>query len=115
MYSSRRHFRATATQAGLATNPYATTPTRAGNSLHEAGYAVDIGWSRLTDSQQDEVLNNADIASLYWGGDFNKPDPVHFFHDPGHRKQHIREAQKEYRNGVDDCGCYPRGAELIYR
>ena len=67
MYSSRRHFRATATQAGLATNPYATTPAKAGNSVHESGYAVDIGWSSLTDAQQDEVLNNADILGVSTG------------------------------------------------
>jgi RHS repeat-associated protein len=97
-------FRTTAYQKGLAGNPNATTPAKAGFSLHEAGFAVDISWKRLTDAQQDTVLNNADAAGLDWGGDFRKPDPVHFYHDPGKRAKRIRDAQKRNQSG-DNCEC----------
>jgi RHS repeat-associated protein len=97
-------FRTSAYQAALAGNPNATTPAAPGNSLHEAGYAVDISWNRLTAVQQDQVLDFADTAGLDWGGDFKRPDPVHFYHDPGNRKDKIRDAQARYKKGAN-CGC----------
>jgi RHS repeat-associated protein len=94
-------FRTTAYQQSLANNPNATTPAGAGNSLHEAGFAIDISWRRLTSSQQGIVLDNAKSAGLDWGGCFKKTDPVHFYHDPGSRDKFIANAQKKIKMEVD--------------
>lgn len=98
-------FRATAAQAGL-NNRNAITPARAGNSLHEAGYAVDISWNSLTAAERDIVTANATEAGLSWGGNFRTPDRVHFYDDPGNRAQLIRDAQERYQDGTaDTCTC----------
>ena len=49
-------FRTTEYQDSLASNPNATTPAAPGNSLHEAGFAVDIRWSKVPKSQQGIVV-----------------------------------------------------------
>lgn len=69
--------RSTAQQAALyanrANNPYPVA--RPGTSLHEQGRAVDV-------SASPEVLRY--LAGIWkgwggrWGGDFQRPDPVHF-------------------------------------
>jgi RHS repeat-associated protein len=97
-------FRTTAQQATL--GPAAITPAPASNSLHEAGFAVDIGWRALSAAQQSVVLSNAAAAGLNWGGNFRSPDPVHFFRDPGDRGQAIQDAQERYQSGsANACGC----------
>jgi uncharacterized protein RhaS with RHS repeats len=98
-------FRSTEHQGDL--NPSnATTPAPPGNSLHEAGYAVDINWSRLNAQQRDTVVANASASGLSWGGNFRAPDPVHFFSDPGNRAALIQDAQARYADGrADDCSC----------
>ncbi len=97
-------FRTTAYQQGLRNNRRAITPAPAGSSLHEAGFAVDISWGSLTSDQQTIVLHTASLADLDWGGNFRKPDLVHFFHDPGNRAKWISDAQKQNQSG-NDCGC----------
>jgi RHS repeat-associated protein len=96
-------FRTTAYQAGLQSNSNAITPAKAGSSLHEAGFAVDISWRRLSAEQQAEVVLNAETAGLSWGGYFGKkPDRVHFYHDPGNRRSRISKAQQDYK-GASKC------------
>jgi RHS repeat-associated protein len=97
-------FRTTAYQQELRNKRNATTAALAGSSLHEAGFAVDISWRSLTAEQQSSVLNTAALADIAWGGNFRKPDPVHFFHDPGHRKKWISDAQKQ-NHRRSDCAC----------
>jgi RHS repeat-associated protein len=97
-------FRCTAYQAGLASNPNAITPAPPGSSLHEAGFAVDIAWSRIPQDLQPTVVANAQLAGLNWGGYFRKPDRVHFYNSPGGRKQLIKKAQEQYKRGVT-CKC----------
>jgi filamentous hemagglutinin len=97
-------FRTTEYQAGLANNPNAITPAKAGGSLHEAGFAVDVNFSSLRDipggltgdEQRAIILKSAQDAGLSWGGNFSKPDYPHFYVDPGGRTAKIIEAQKTY-------------------
>ena len=100
-------FRTAASQASPGSNW--TTPAPASGpmaSLHMAGWAVDIGISRLTSTQRATVIANASANGISWGGNFNHPDPVHFYIDPGNRTQHINDAQKDYNNGnVQECPC----------
>jgi hypothetical protein len=59
-----------------------TTPAR--NSLHEAGWAVDVDLPK--DPKQRAAVNEAAAAAgLRWGGAFRKPDPVHYYVDPDPR------------------------------
>lgn len=62
-------------------NPTAITPAR--HSLHSAGRGVDISWKGMDKPAAGKVLDAAKAAGLSWGGDFSKPDPVHFYSDPG--------------------------------
>ena len=96
-------FRTSEYQAGLQSNSSAITPAQPGTSLHEAGFAVDISWRRLSRAQQSEVVVNAALAGLSWGGNFRKPDRVHFYLDPGHRASRIRDAQRQYKNRGAKC------------
>lgn len=97
-------FRTTEYQAGLANNPNAITPAKAGGSLHEAGFAVDVNFSSLRDipggltggEQRAIILKSAQDAGLSWGGNFNKTDYPHFYVDPGGRTAKIIDAQKTY-------------------
>jgi len=100
-----RTFRTTADQAGLGAG--AITPAAPGNSLHEAGWAIDINWRNgLTNAQRATVLSNAGAAGLSWGGNFRTPDRPHFFQDPGNRSALIPQAQKDFANGnADGCTC----------
>ena len=104
-------FRSTEYQSSLSTNPFAITPAKAGSSLHEAGFAVDVNFERLTDipggltkkEQQQILLDSAKQAGLSWGGNFSKPDFPHFYFDPGSRTQKILEAQTTYCNLTKKC------------
>lgn len=102
-----RTFRTTADQANL--GPGAITPARPGNSLHEAGWAIDINWvNGLTSAQRETVLSNAREAGLSWGGNFSSPDRPHFFQDPGNRSSLIQQAQKDFADGTaNGCACSP--------
>jgi len=54
------------------------------------------------------VIANAAANGINWGGAFRhpKPDPVHFYIDPGHREEIIDEAQEDYANGnAKKCEC----------
>jgi RHS repeat-associated protein len=97
-------FRTTAGQQNLQNNPNAITPAAAGSSLHEAGFAVDIAWSQLTQQQQTTVVQNAQNAGISWGGNFTTPDNVHFYSDPGNRTAQIQQAQQASQQGVN-CDC----------
>jgi hypothetical protein len=97
-------FRTTEQQHALQGNPNAITPVAGGNSLHEAGFAVDIRWGLLSQQQKAVVRQNAINVGLSWGGNFNNPDPVHFYFDPGNRSHRIKQAQEEYQQGVN-CEC----------
>jgi len=61
--------------------PTAIMPAR--HSLHSAGRGVDISWQGVNKTDANKVLEAAKAAGLSWGGDFSKPDPVHFYPDPG--------------------------------
>lgn len=104
-----RTFRTTADQAGLGAG--AINPAKPGNSLHEAGWAIDINFDTgLTAAQRTAVLGNAREAGLTWGGTFKKPGPdrPHFFQDPGNRQALIKQAQKDFASGAaDGCTCGP--------
>ena len=103
-------FRSTAKQAAMRKNPAkygAITPAK--NSLHSAGWAIDVNFGDYSSDVQDDILEAASAAGLSWGGDFSKRDPVHFYTDPtgGNkklRKKLIKQAQDDYNNGAT-CGC----------
>jgi len=92
-------FRSSETQSRLTGNQYGGAAS--GSSLHEAGFAFDINWNALTSEQQDKILDIADKNGLQWGGDFSKPDSVHFYSDPfsnlSERRAYIVTAQQQYQ------------------
>jgi hypothetical protein len=98
----KKGFRTTEQQQALASGPAATMPATSGNSLDEAGFAVEIRRSKVPRSQQGIVVQNAINAGLVRGGNFKhpKPDPVHFQRDSGNRNDRIKEAQGEHKKGV---------------
>ena len=102
-------FRSTAYQAELQSNPNAITPANPGTSLHEAGFAIDISMRSLSKSQRAKAVNNAEAAGLGWGGNFGKPDPIHFYAEVpggrGNRSSYIDQAQKDVSGGAANCGC----------
>jgi RHS repeat-associated protein len=103
-------FRSTQYQQQLRANPSgnsATTP--AANSLHSAGWAIDVNFRTRSTEDRQRILDAADATGLSWGGNFSKPDRVHFYIDPTGgskklRKRLIRQAQNDYNNG-GACGC----------
>ena len=75
-------YRDQAKQDALQNDPTAITPAQ--HSLHSAGRGVDIAkWSDMDAPTHTAILEAAKDAGLSWGGDFSKPDPVHFYSDPG--------------------------------
>ena len=101
-------FRTTSQQSNLSNDPNATTPAAGGTSLHEAGYAIDINWSQVPSNMQSTVVQAAASAGLSWGGNFNTPDPVHFYVNPaGTRANAISDAQTTYRclTRTGACSC----------
>ncbi len=77
-------YRDQAKQDALHNDPTAITPAQ--HSLHSAGRGVDIvksEWKKMDTRAHAAVLEAAKDAGLNWGGHFSKPDPVHFYSDPG--------------------------------
>lgn len=71
-------------QDALQTDPTAITPAQ--HSLHSAGRGIDIPkskWDKMDARTHAAVLEAAKDAGLSWGGHFSKPDPGHFYSDPG--------------------------------
>lgn len=82
-------------QAALRNDPNAITP--ADNSLHSAGFAVDVNYSSLPTNQQTVIRNAAAAAGLNWGGNFHSSDPPHFYIDPPvDRATAIANATRQY-------------------
>jgi hypothetical protein len=53
------------------------------DSLHMAGLAVDMkDYAKKDAATQKIIRDSAARAGLAWGGDFPKPDVVHFYFDP---------------------------------
>ena len=73
-------------QDGLKTDPTAITPAR--HSLHSAGQGVDIA-NPMVGRTRAAILEAAKDAGLSWGGHFSKPDPVHFYSDPGTERRQL--------------------------
>ena len=95
-------FRSTEQQKSFINNPNAAMP---GNSLHEAGFAVDIKWARIPEKQKENVIKHAKKAGLSSGAGFK--EPWHFYKEvPGgrnNRPQYIKNAQEDFSKGVADC------------
>ncbi|MBP7706468.1 MAG: choice-of-anchor D domain-containing protein [Candidatus Aminicenantes bacterium] len=75
------------------------------NSLHSAGWAIDINWNSLDDDSQMLVLIAARLSGLQSGMDFSpdptskKWDPVHFYSEPnGDRAALIKTAAMTVTN-----------------
>jgi hypothetical protein len=82
-------------QAALHNDPNAITP--ADNSLHSAGFAVDVNYSSLPANQRQIIRDAATAAGLQWGGDFRSADPPHFYADPPvDRGTAIANATRQY-------------------
>lgn len=90
-------------QESLKSDKNAITP--ADNSLHSAGFAVDVNFTSLKDikggltgdEQRSAIKTAASDAGLNWGGEFKKSDPPHFYVDPGNRQELIEAATKKYK------------------
>jgi RHS repeat-associated protein len=94
-------------QAELRNDPNATTPAK--NSLHSAGWAIDVNYRKYSSDQQELIRDAATSAGLDWGGNFTKPDDVHFYDDPTNgdkkaRKKLIDDATIVYESG-SSCTC----------
>jgi uncharacterized Zn-binding protein involved in type VI secretion len=82
-------------QAALHNDPNAITP--ATKSLHSCGFAVDVNYSTLPESQRAVIRQAAKDAELKWGGHFHHPDPPHFYMDPPiDRETAIENATRQY-------------------
>jgi RHS repeat-associated protein len=89
-------YRTPARQAALHNDPNAITP--ANNSLHSCGFAVDVNYSVLPAAQQAIIRDAARAAGLSWGGNFQTPDPPHFYAEPSvSRDIAIQNATQEYQ------------------
>lgn len=87
-------------QTGQDPNLYA-----AKESLHEAGFAVDIKWSLLQENMKEKVVQAARNESISWGGEFSKrKEPWHFYKEvPGgraKRTEYIEKAQSQFISSV---------------
>jgi RHS repeat-associated protein len=106
----RGAFRTPDDQAALRADPAGTgATTPAENSLHSAGWAIDINYRTRSAQDRASIRKAAAVAGLSWGGTFTKPDDVHFFIDPtgGNKKKRLKlieQAQEQYESG-DICGC----------
>ena len=55
-----------------------------GTSVHECGFAVDINWYSLSETQQEKVVGLATELGIEWGNSFG--EPWHFYREvPGGR------------------------------
>lgn len=90
-------YRTPAYQAKLADDPTATTPAK--DSLHSTGNAFDIHSAKTMDpATLAHMVAAAARGGLSWGGNFAKPDPGHFYFDPGGNRQ---QAIQNFSAGVD--------------
>ncbi|MES9994508.1 M15 family metallopeptidase [Desulfovibrio aminophilus] len=94
-------FRTTNKQKEIKDKPNENPVATPGNSLHEAGRAVDISWDKLTPTERVRVVQNAKKVGIAWGGDFKtQKDNVHFYREvpnPGNdRSEFIKRAQEAY-------------------
>src|SRR6185312_6166788 len=87
-------YRNRAKQDALQNDPTATTPAQ--DSLHSAGRGIDIKVPLLPNKQVDQsalsaLVADATAAGLSWGGHFKnpRPDPGHFYYDPGSDRQQL--------------------------
>lgn len=88
-------FRTPARQAALHNDPTAITP--ANISLHSCGFAVDVNYAVLPQTQQQIIREAANTAGLSWGGDFRTPDPPHFCMEPPiDRTTAVENATRQY-------------------
>jgi len=74
------------------TNPKAPP----GNSLHEAGWAIDVDMDLLNPDQRNKLEDIARKIGLGLGKDFPVPDANHFYKDPSDKSGAIKEAEKKY-------------------
>ena len=65
--------------ADRANNPFPVAPP--GASLHERGDAVDIVLA--DEKQRAKFTAIMEKQGLSWGGNFNRPDPIHYEYRPG--------------------------------
>ena len=97
-------FRSSARQRNIM-SPYQKAAP--GTSLHEAGFAIDLDWSAIQAANQESTaLANAMAAGLDWGGNFEQPDPVHFYREvpggPENRPFYINRAQQQRSKSAGD-------------
>nr|WP_284710843.1 M15 family metallopeptidase [Desulfovibrio aminophilus] len=97
----KQGFRTTNKQKDIKAKPNENPVANPGNSLHEAGRAVDINWKKLSAQDCQRVVQNAKKAGIAWGGDFKiQKDNVHFYREvpnPGNdRSEFIKRAQEAY-------------------
>lgn len=59
---------------------------------------MDISVKKMDPATLARTVEIAASSGLKWGGNFKKPDSVHFYFDPG-------------GNGVDNIGRFSRGIE----
>jgi hypothetical protein len=86
-------------QAALHHDSNAVTP--ADQSLHSAGFAVDVNYSSLPADQREVIRNAAASAGLSWGGDFRTADPPHFYVEPPiDRAAAIANAARQYQEQI---------------
>lgn len=99
-------FRTTLGQENMVENPNAKSPAKPGNSLHEAGLAIDIRMSFLTEEQKNIVIENAQKIGISWGGNFNdkklaEQEKHHFYFEveggTSNRSKFINSAQKDFK------------------
>jgi hypothetical protein len=76
-------YRSPEQQAVVRNDPTAITPAQ--HSLHSTGNAIDINIQKIKmdPAMLARTVQLAASSGLQWGGNFRKPDPVHFYSDPG--------------------------------
>ena len=96
-------FRPPGKQAEIAANAKNPNPkAKPGQSLHEAGFAVDVNYKSLSLNQQKAIRNAAKASGLSWGGSFKTKDVPHFYFDPGtNRSALVKAAQEKYNELTD--------------
>ena len=116
-------FRTNLKQAGLQSDPNATTPAKPGTSQHNAGVALDFSvftgntpkkdkegnyTNTETPSSDNKLVKDSKQDGWCWGGDFNTSDPVHI--DMGLNKSNfnkMRDENQEQMNGGAEVGNNP--------
>jgi RHS repeat-associated protein len=70
-------------------------------SLHEAGFAIDIKWALIPENMKGQAVQLAKKQGLSWGGEFTKrKEPWHFYKEvpggKGKRTEYIERAQTQF-------------------